>query len=157
MLIAIIVAAILSATLYRAGGMSKDPGTNPTWIPVWMRHSIVRRLGCPIVALALMVAFFAQVPWWIHAISFGCMFGFMTTYWDDIFGYDNFFAHGFGIAIAYLPYAMITGCWYGFIMRVIILSAFMGLWCLAFENDVMEEMGRGASIQATLLAMLWLI
>ena len=34
-------------------------------------------------------------------------------------------------------------------------GAIMGIWCRIFENDVVEEMGRGAAIVATLILLLF--
>ena len=51
--IAIILGSIISAVLYRAGGMDKDDNAKPEWIPKWLRHSIVRDIGCSLVTLAV--------------------------------------------------------------------------------------------------------
>ena len=91
-----------------------------------------------------------RVDWWVHAISFVAMFGALTTYWDRIFGYDNYYAHGFCVSLAYIPYAIATGNWLGFLIRLTVVALFMGMWCDGFKNDVVEEAGRGGIIALTL-------
>jgi len=83
------------------------------------------------------------------------MFGALTTYWDDLFGEDNFFIHGGAVAFAYLPYAIIVGSisWLAFSVRVTALALSMGLWRKYFSNAVVEEAGRGAFIILTLFLL----
>jgi len=133
-----IIATIINAILYRFGGIGKPFDTK------------YRDLGCPAISLLWMIFCFQSVPWWIHFIAFGLMFAALTTYWDSLFGYDNFYFHGFMVAFAYLPYAIVTGLWMGFIIRCAVVSVFMGLWCKFFSNDWIEEFGRGGIIGATL-------
>jgi hypothetical protein len=82
------------------------------------------------------------------------MFGALTTYFDEIFGYDNFYAHGAAIAAAYIPYAIVSGLWIGCIARIVILALAMGIWCKYFSNDDVEEYGRGAFIALSLPLLL---
>jgi len=65
-------------------------------------------------------------------------------------GKDNFFLHGFVIGLAYLGYMTVIP-WWLIVLRAVAMGLFMGIWCQAFENDVMEEMGRGATIAASLI------
>lgn len=141
--------SILSGILYRLGGAAKKGN----WLDI-LRNTKTRDLGCPLVALLGMLVLGFHAIWWIHLIAFLLMFGALTTYWDKIFGYDNFYMHGGMIALAYLPYAIVRGCWIGFIIRCIVLALFMGIWCKIFSNDIVEEAGRGSSIVATLPLLL---
>ena len=82
------------------------------------------------------------------------MFGALTTYWDDLFGEDNFFIHGGAVAFAYLPYAIVGSIsWLAFSVRVTALALSMGLWRKYFSNAVVEEAGRGAFIILTLFLL----
>ena len=146
------IATILLAITYRAGGMSKDDTTKPTWIPKWLRNTKTRDLGCPLVCLSALLLMGIQTAWWIHMIVFLIMFGALTTYWDKIFGYDNFYLHGLAIGLAYLPYLMVIP-WYLLIIRAIIMGLFMGIWCKVFSNDLVEEYGRGGIIGLTLILL----
>jgi len=133
----------VGAILYRLGGMA---GMNTKF----------RDLGVPTVGLAVMLLLGVKVAWWVHLIAFGLLFGALTTYWDSLFGYDNFYFHGFMCAFAYLPYAIATHLWVAFIIRCIICSVFMGLLNY-FANkynwkhsDWIEELGRGGALIGTL-------
>ena len=145
----IIFLSILSSILYRLGGSAKKGN----WLDI-LRNTKTRDWGCPLVAFLVMLLFGFHSQWWIHLAAFLIMFGALTTYWDKIFGYDNFYMHGGMIAFAYLPYAIVQGCWVGFVIRCVVLALFMGIWCKVFSNDITEEVGRGASIVATLPLLL---
>lgn len=88
----LIILSLLSSVLGRAGGMSKDPSALPTWIPVWLRQHWVRDWLCPFCALAL--PFMLHPSWWF-VLAYGFMGLSLTTYWDKLFGYDNFYFSGF--------------------------------------------------------------
>lgn len=142
-----IIAAIISAAFYRMGGMS---GMNTK----------IRDLGCPTVALAWMILFFPKTFAVWHFLAFGAMFGALTTYWDSVFGWDNFYMHGFVIGLAYLFYGVLTGIWIPILARAVVLAVFMGLinylankyqWK---HSDWWEECLRGFSIVATLPLLL---
>lgn len=136
------IAIILSAILYRLGGAKG-----------W--HTKYRDFGCPLVALGLIMFFKIIAPWYIHAIAALLMFGALTTYWDKLFKYDNFYMHGLMIGLAYLPYLMVVA-WWLILIRTIILCLFMGLlnWGIhktqINRKDIVEECGRGAIIITTL-------
>jgi len=152
-LFATLIALAISAVLYRCGGMSKDATAKPTWIPVWARERLVRRWGCPLLSILYLILFGLSCAWWVHAIVFVCAWLAITTYWDDVFGEDNFYMHGLVLGLAYLPYFMVIP-WYAILTRAVIMSIFMGLWCKFWINDVAEEFGRGGIISATLPIML---
>ena len=144
----ILIATILSAILYRLGGSAKKGD----WLDI-LRNTKTRDLGCPLVALLVLLMFGIHAQWYIHLIAFLLMFGACTTYWDWLFGYDNFYAHGLAIGLAYLPYLLIIP-WYLILARAVIMSLFMGFWCNYFTSDIIEEGGRGAIITATLPILL---
>lgn len=155
----ILLLALVSALFYRLGGWG-GPGRDlfPT-LPRWFFNTKARDIGCPLVALgALFVMGVANVvPWWINLISFGLMFGALTTYWDSVpwnKGKDNFYMHGAGIACAYLPYIVGMGP-SGPLIRVAVLTVGIGLWSHLIGKDWLEEGGRGFLIIAT-LPLMWI-
>lgn len=141
-----------SAIFYRYGGMSsKEAG--------FKVNTKIRDLGVPAISLIWMFIYAPAFPWYIHFISFGLLFGSLTTYYDSLFGHDNFWFHGFMIGLAYLPYAISTGDWVSLIIRAVILSVVMGglnyivnKLMLPFRAWI-EELTRGAVIILTLLLM----
>lgn len=149
-----IFATAMTAVLYRLGGLGKDGHKRYPWIPKALCHSYVRDAGITAVCFAWMLRFYPSVGAMTHIISAIAMYAFLTTYWDRVFGEDNFYAHGFGVGVAYLLYAVDTGLWLQFIARVIVMSLFMGAWCRWLTNDNAEELGRGLVIGATLPLLL---
>ena len=133
-----LIATVLCGLLYRAGGIGKPFNTK------------FRDLGVPLVCLGYIIFILEPQAWWVHLISFILLFGALTTYLDKIFKKDNFYAHGFICALSYLPYAINTGHYTGFFIRLAIVTLFMGWWCEVNSNDVVEETGRGGVILATL-------
>lgn len=158
MIITTILFTLLSAWLYRLGGMSvKDSNTHWLWrwVPDWAVNTKARDVGCAFLIYLWMGLFFAEVAWWAHLIAFLGAFGGLVTYWDDLCsGQDNFYVHGAVIAFALLPYAIVEGHWIGYILRIVLMAGFMGYWCKVFSNDYVEECGRGAIIIASLALML---
>jgi hypothetical protein len=148
-----ILASLLSGTLYRFGGAAKK---GDKWD--WLRWSKTRDWGCPLIVLGMtfLFGFGASTVWYLHLISFLLAWGALTTYWDDIFGYDNFYVHGFMIGLAFLPYvySMDPTAWVWFLARAGVMGVFMGLWCDFNDNDIVEEVGRGAIITATVPMLL---
>ena len=139
MILTTIIVTILCAVLYRLGGMGG----------AWWKNTKVRDLGVPLVCTVWCIMYL-DASWWQHLIAFGLMFAALTTYYDKIFGYDNFYVHGLVIGLAYLVY----GLWLVVVVRAIIMALFMGLWCKYFKNDYVEECGRGAIIGITLPMLL---
>ena len=124
----VILACVASGVLYRMGGKGKPFNT---------KH---RDLGCPTVLLLLTWLLFG-FSWWFF-LAFGLAFADLTTYWDFLFGYDNYYAHGFFCGLAGLP-LMVVVPWPILVARLIICTVGMGLWSKAIKNAVLEETGRG--------------
>ncbi len=139
-----VVASIGSAILYRLGGMT---GFNTK----------LRDLGCATVGLLVML-FVVGVSchWLIHLLSFLLLFGALTTYWDKLFKYDNFYFHGFAIALAYFPYAIVIGFWIPFVIRCLTCAVIMGVINYVANKDGwnyrdwIEELSRGFILVASL-------
>ena len=88
--LAIAILSIIAAWLYRWGGQE---GKSGRW----------RDAGVPLCGLLGMLILGVKIPWWLIPVPYGLMWLALTTYYDDIFGYDNYWVHGFGVAAAYLP------------------------------------------------------
>ena len=143
----VVLATCLCAALYRFGGAGK---TGDSWD--WLRWSKTRDWGCPLVVIGTLLLLGMRVEWYWHVLAFIAMWGALSTYLDDIFGYDNYYAHGFLIGLAFLPYAVALGghLWWIVPARAVMMGVYMGLWCRAFDNDIVEECGRGMIIAATI-------
>jgi hypothetical protein len=104
-----------------------------------------RDVGCPLVLLGLVIALFGfKIGYiWAYLVTFGLSWGALTTYFDWLFGYDNFFMHGLACGIAAFPLCMVIP-WWIVLIRTIICMVGMGLWSKFWGNDVIEELGRGA-------------
>ena len=146
----VLLATVLSGILYRLGGAARIGD----WLDV-LKHSKTRDWGCSLIVVALMLA--QPIVWWIHVIVFILMWTALSTYWDDLFGYDNYGFHGLVIGLACFPYAIVIGgwIWLWFIVRALIMGFFMKYWCKVNTNDVKEEVGRGSIIAFT-VPLLWI-
>jgi hypothetical protein len=144
-----LAAAVASFILYRMGG---SDAYNTKW----------RDMGCPTV-LTLLLWCLNGIHWgywWAYLLSFGLMFGALTTYWNKKGAperFINFYLHGLGISLALVPYAYVSHHWLGFGLRVALLPLLIGFWATymnrpvwKFRADVVNEGGRGAWIQLTL-------
>ena len=136
------IVGFLSARLYRWAGQAQQGNA-------WdiLRNKLTRRIGCSLITLA-MVYFVYGVrchPGWYIA-SFFLHWGTISSYWDKIFGYDNHFAHGFGVGLAMLPITIVSGLWFGFIFQIIVCTVWMGLVSVLSADDNFEEYGRGLAV-----------
>ena len=145
----LIALAILSGILYRLGGWGDEGRAAMPWAPKWLFNTKARDVGCAVVTMGGMM-YFLDNPWWAHLISFGLLFAALTTYWDFLFGYDNHWFHGFACGLAYFPYAIGNVGWVGFGVRCIACAILMGAVSILSDNDVVEEVGRGAVLPLTL-------
>lgn len=141
----ILILSIISAILYRAGGMAKE---QKHWIPVWMRHSWVRDYLCPVCALLPVVLVYPS--WWI-ILAYGLSVASLSTYWDRLFGYDNYAFSGFICGIAFFPLLFCGVGWVYLMLRALVLYATWGLICHFSDNDFVEEYSRGFSFTAAVI------
>lgn len=149
---ALICLTILSATFYRAGGMDKEPTTNPKWIPVWARHSWIRDWLCPFcvyLSVAILLPPSHILQWLMLLICYPLLGGASSTYLDSIFGYDNFWAAGFLCGIAAFPLIWYGLSFWAILIRAVALGIAWGLWCKNQSVDFIEEEGRGAFLVLT--------
>ena len=140
MIFLIIFLSVLSACFYRAGGLDT---TTKHWIPVWMRHSWVRDWLCPICAL---IPFLIINPSWWILLSYLLMAGALSTYWDFLFGYDNFWFAGFMVGLALFPLAFCGLFWWILLLKAMGISLAWGLVTKFSGNDFVEEYFRGFSV-----------
>ena len=131
--------SIACAILYRMGGS----GNYPRWTRV-----IMVPLATTLLAFLLGVH-----SWWI-LLSIPLTIGAISTYYDVLYkNFDNHWLHGLGIGLAAFPIAIVTGHWWLFAVRCILLAVLEGGWSAICKNGVVEENGRGFFIPATL----WMI
>lgn len=129
--------SIVSSILYRAGGLGQD---EKYWIPKWMRHSWVRDWLCP---LCVLFPLFLQHPSWQFLLAYGAIGGALTTYWDWLFKFDNFWFSGFIVGLGLLPLVFCGMPFILVIVKAFFLAVTWGLWSLLIGEDHIEEHGRG--------------
>lgn len=117
----IIIAIILSAILYRLGGSAK----NGSWYD-FLKWSKTRDWGCSIVWIVTAGVMLRWLDWWWYIPMFICSWLALTTYWDDLFGYDNYWFHLGVVALCMLPYAF-YGYWLLVVIRIIVSAGFGAL------------------------------
>ena len=135
-----LLTTVLCGVFYRLGGVGKPFNTR------------YRDIGCSLITLILwwVLVGFQISLWWVYLIVFGLIWGALSTYWDWLFGYDNFWFSGFMIGLAMFPLMWGDVSWYAILIRSIVLSISIGLWSKFIDKDWLEEFGRGALITLTL-------
>jgi len=156
-IIAWILATVLSALAYRAGGMGQESTARPKWIPKFMRRSWVRDWPIAVISLLTLLLWWQPATllgWAMLICSIGLTGGAISTYWDDLFGKTNYWFHGFiiGLAVFLLSFCGIT--WGAIILRAFMMAILIGGWCAIFSIDYVEEFGRGFFITATIPLLL---
>jgi hypothetical protein len=112
---------------------------------------------CSLLPIFWLLICYPKMSWFIYLIALGGTWGMLTTYWDSLFGFDNFWFHGFAIGAVYFIFIFFGGLWLGLIIRSIVLAILMGGISTLSGNVDTEELGRGASIGLTLPLLLWFI
>jgi hypothetical protein len=135
--ILILFSAPLSAILYRMGGAK---GYNTKF----------RDVGCSLISTLLLGFLFF---WhWSLILVFGLTWGSLTTYWKrspKAYWY-HWLLTGIMYSVATLPFVFFMGDWVGFVVRTLTLGLLTCAWSELIDNDVVEELGRGAFIVLTL-------
>ena len=141
----VLILCVISAILYRAGGMGKEITAKPTWMPMVLRQSWVRDWLCPALFLFAVLIFWrpCYLMDYVMLLPFyGLSGGALSTYWDWLFGNDNYFMHGFGCGLA--GFCLITFVpWWILAIRLVVCTVGMGWWSENTSIDYQEEMGRG--------------
>lgn len=144
-IIATILATVISALCYRFGGCSKEEGKQKyPWVPSMAFKSWVRDWIIPLVITGWMLLCYPGVPWWAYLVSIALMGGALSTYWDRLFGFDNFWFHGFMFGAAKLMFAIFSGMWLGFGIHCLVSALAMGSISVSSRDVDVEEFGRGA-------------
>lgn len=137
--------SVISAMLYNLGGQGKKGNFLDC-----LRYKLTRRLGCALVQfIAIFFVLKISAPWWVHLASIGITYGFLTTYWDGLTpdGSDSHGLHGAGIAFGMILYAITSSIpVMNFIVRIFVLGFLMEYWSRGWDQDWIEELGRGAFI-----------
>lgn len=137
-----IILIVASAVLYRMGGAD---GYNTKF----------RDLGCP--TAAVVSALIIGLRHWSLIISFGLLFGAMTTYWkrkgEDARWY-NWLMTGFMYAMAFLPVVWLLSRFEAFIYFTAFLSIATMVWSEMVSDVIWEECGRGAILIIAQVAFL---
>jgi len=148
-LIGLLALSVACAILYRIGGASQaDREREFPWLPFkpWKSRDVWSN-ACVIAGLYIVGI---NAPWWAVFLSFGLMWGALSTYWQKLFdGKDNHYAHGAGIGIALAP-VMFFDEPLALGIRILILSLAMGLYSGIVGNATWEELGRGFVMPITL-------
>jgi hypothetical protein len=113
------------------------------WIPVWMRRSWVRDWLCPICCL--IPAVMVSPSWWI-ILAYPLLAGALSTYWDFLFGFDNFWFAGFMCGIAGMILILSGFAWWILLIRALAIAITWGAWCAISKNDFVEEYSRGFNL-----------
>jgi len=140
-IIVLLVGAILSAILYRLGGAGK----HGKWYD-WMCESWVRDWLIP--PLVLIILWLFSVPLhWLFLIVWGLMGAAFSVYYDEIFGYDNFYAHGVGVGLATFPLIWDGVHWWTILIYAVMLGLGMGIASkVAKPHTAQKELIRGALV-----------
>jgi len=141
--------SLISAVLYRAGGMSQD---EPSWIPKWMRHSWVRDWLCPACTLTPL---FILHPSWLFILAYVALGGALSTYWDWLFGFDNYWFSGFMCGIAAFMLIWCGYVWWILLIRAILIALLWGIICTISEDVNVEEYSRGFNL--SIISMIFLV
>jgi len=149
----LVILSCISAILYRLGGASKaDQLKEFPWLKGFKPWK-ARDVWCSICVIVGMLAVGINAPFWAWALSFGLMWGATSTYWDEVFGYDNHYAHGLGIGLACIPVAFFSEP-LALGVRAALLAILMGVWSQAVGEAKSEEMGRGFVLPLTLIIVI---
>ena len=153
----IILLTVLSAILYRLGGWGGEGRARFPNVPGWVFDTKARDVGCALCVTGgtFIVGIAQGIPVWAHIVAFLLLFGALTTYWDEVFGYDNFWAHGFACGMALLPLAIANPTLlFAVGIRALVMALMMGIICKLSGNDFVEEFGRGSALTITLPLLL---
>lgn len=147
-----VLLSLIAGFLYRVGGMSKEEAHKAfPFLPNWFINTNTRDIGVPLLTgvwLAL-----HGVAWWRILVGCGLMIPTLKTYWDGLFGFDNFYFSGFMTGFA----LMITSVhWWGWMFRALLVGVVWELLNILTHKYKMkhsvwiEEIGRGVAVILTL-------
>jgi hypothetical protein len=144
--------ALFSGLFYHMSGLGGNGQVLYPWAPKWVFARWWRRIGCMILDTVTILLWWHPVTllgWLLVLLSMGLTYGAITTYWDTLFGFDNFWFHGFMIGLSRFPLIFVGKPWWAVLIRSIVLALLMGWVSAASGKDWKEEIGRGASMPLT--------
>ena len=139
--------ALLSGLFGRMGGAGKhgswyDRVLDTKW----------RDVGCSAILIISTVHYYGWVSslWWAYLLTFLLTWAAFCTYWDKVFGYDNFFFAGAMVGVAALPLVYVYPEHANiFLARVGVLAVVWELLnkklpdrVLCWDRDIVEEFCR---------------
>ena len=148
----LVILALFSGWLYRRGGSDK------TW------HGKERDWGCSLLTLAALWLFSKEATIVLNlrtvavfSVVFLLSWGALSTYWKGDkpdCKYYHWFLHGLGVGLALLP-LVFSGSepyhlLYKILLRSFALGGIMMIVSEASDSVLVEELGRGAVVVATL-------
>lgn len=149
----LLIASILSGIVGRMGGVGRP-------FRSWMRDWVIPPVFLSTLHLFLQPAF-NKGTLITYLITYALMVIFFSTYWDDLFGYDELGFSGFCVGLSVFPcvwiglqvylifiWAGVLGIIWGCLNRY--LPSKVLIWC----RDVAEEFLRYASVLITLPILL---
>ena len=134
MILAILLSPF-SAIFGRAGGEGHSPTDKPTWIPMWLRQRWVRPAGCSVCAMLPLLI--AHPSWWFVP-AIGALYGALSLYWDELFGFDNFWFSGFMCGVAGFFLVMLFP-WWLILIRAFALAILWGVINLLANKGTWED------------------
>jgi hypothetical protein len=138
----------LTAFFGWTGGRGRDYWEKHKNWPLWLLSSWTRDwLIGPICAVFAWVLGVHSLWLLLMIMATG---GALSTYWDTLFGFDNFWFHGFMVGLAAFPIAIVTGHWVLWAVRCIILAVWMGGWSASIGDAHVEEAGRYFIVGSTI-------
>jgi len=136
-----IIASSICGILGRLGGIGKPFNTK------------YRDLGCPFMTYGYLLFLWHPIDtlgWVMLILCIPITLGALSTYWDKLFGYDNFWFHGFMCGLAIFPLIWAGLIWWLILIRALVIAILMGGWSRIFKNDIIEETGRYFFLAATI-------
>ena len=142
--------SIICAILYRLGGASKTG----KWYD-FLCNTFTRDIGVSAFSIFLLAILYG---WnWVYILIFGLSWGALSLSYKKkgIPGkWWNWSLMGLGYSLAFLPLAIFTGLWLGFILRSVICIIGITFWRTFIDNVVWEECGTGAIFTSTIPLLL---
>ncbi len=145
-----LLATVLASVAYRMGG-------SDTYDTKW------RDLGLPTIATVYLLVCGKIVQpwgfWWLvgaYLLTFGLFFGSLTMSYKKkgVPGkWWNWCLMGLGYSLAFLPYAIVSGEYFGFFLRLVLCSVMTMIWRTKITNAIWEECGTGAIAIGTLFLL----
>lgn len=139
-----IILAFINGMCYRMGGS----GNFPRW---------TRPVGIGFLTMATILLWGGVIWDWWYILSIlatgGASAGVSTTYFkkkgSDAHWFNWLFV-GLAFSLAFLPFAIMTHLWLGFVIRLLVLTPVITLWSHLIGWDIAEETGRGFLCIATI-------